>query len=402
VNRRWAVLALVFFGILISYIDRGNLGIAAVEIMRDFRFDGARMGVLLSAFFWTYGLLQVPAGAFVDRFGIRVVYAIGFVIWSLASASIAFTAGFASILALRLILGAAESVGPLASIAFIRRNFEPSKQGLPTSIYVAGQTLGPAAGAWLGSLLINDYGWRAMFAITGLTALVWVVPWLALAPRDKAPQQTQAAEAANIRAALRQPATWALSAAAFLLAYFWYFVLTWTPAYLRIAHGFSVTEMGRIMSIPLAAMSLTSLATGAIGDRLARRWPATRARLVLAAIGLAAASLFGLLRWAPDRSWALPVLFVAMCAFGVANSSFWALAQAAAPAALIGRMVGYLNTLAQAAGALAPILTGWLLGPSQRFDVALLIAAACPAAACIALLLAGYLKMERLREALTP
>jgi sugar phosphate permease len=81
-SRRWIVLALVFLGIVINYIDRGNLSIAAPSIMRDFRIAPATMGVLLSAFFWTYAAFQIPAGILIDRFGIRripcLVDSIGF------------------------------------------------------------------------------------------------------------------------------------------------------------------------------------------------------------------------------------------------------------------------------------------------------------------------------------
>jgi MFS family permease len=402
-TRRWAVLVLIFFGILISYIDRGNLSIAAVEIMHDFRFSPSLMGTLLSCFFWTYGAFQIPAGLFVDRYGIRNVYALAFVVWSLASASIALSAGFGSILASRLVLGMAEAVGPVASLGFIRRSFAPANQGLPTSVYIAGQTLGPALGAWLGTVLLSAFGWRAMFAITGLAALIWIVPWLVFAPRD-VPVQTQSAAAPlRLRAVVTHPAVWALSGCAFLLSYFWYFVLTWVPAYLRIAHGFTALEMGRIMAIPLAAMAATSLASGLVADRVARRWEsAARARLVFAASGLIGASSLLALRFAPDRSWALPVLFAAMCSFGVANSSFWALAQAAAPAALIGRSVGYLNTIAQVAGAAAPQITGWLLGPTNRFGSALIIAGLCPAVASAALFVTGSDRISELRRALEP
>src|SRR5690348_5653188 len=97
-SRRWVLLGLVFAGILISYVDRGNLSIAADPIMRDFRLIPASMGVLLSAFFWTYALFQIPAGFIVDRFGIRVVYACGFLIWSLASAAISLSRGPGEIL----------------------------------------------------------------------------------------------------------------------------------------------------------------------------------------------------------------------------------------------------------------------------------------------------------------
>ena len=92
-TRRWIVVGLIFTGILISYIDRGNLGIAAPSIMREFSFSPSSMGMLLSAFFWTYALFQIPAGTIVDRFGIRIVYAVAFLLWSLASAAIGLSRG---------------------------------------------------------------------------------------------------------------------------------------------------------------------------------------------------------------------------------------------------------------------------------------------------------------------
>src|ERR1700731_3017490 len=138
-TRRWGVLGLIFVGIVISYIDRGNLGIAAPSIMKEFGFTTASMGLLLSAFFWTYALFQIPAGTLIDRIGIRWIYAAAFLIWSLASAGIALSHGATDIFALRLLLGLAEAVGPIASLTFIRQNFEGSEQGLPTAIYIAAQ-----------------------------------------------------------------------------------------------------------------------------------------------------------------------------------------------------------------------------------------------------------------------
>src|SRR5271170_646385 len=117
-NRRWIILSLVFSGIMISYIDRGNLSIAAPSIMRDFRIEPARMGVLLSAFFWTYAAFQIPAGALVDRLGIRRAYAGAFLMWSIASASMALSRGTSDIIGMRMLLGLAETIGPLASLSF--------------------------------------------------------------------------------------------------------------------------------------------------------------------------------------------------------------------------------------------------------------------------------------------
>nr|MDQ2899782.1 MFS transporter [Acidobacteriota bacterium] len=232
-NRRWTVVALIFAGIVISYVDRGNLGIAASAMMRDFGFPPSAMGMLLSAFFWTYAVFQIPAGFVVDRIGIKRVYAGAFLLWSLSSGAIALTRGLPDILFLRLLLGLAEAAGPIASLSFIRRNFSGASLGLPTSIYIAGQNIGPALGALAGTVLLDRLGWRAMFAITGLGALLWLPFWLWLAPGDrKAP-----VEVSPVRTQGRMPwpatlasrAFWAMSLCIFLSSYYWYFLLTWVP-----------------------------------------------------------------------------------------------------------------------------------------------------------------------------
>src|ERR1700747_793930 len=91
---RWLIIALLFFAVLVNYIDRGNLSIVAVPLMRDFNVSAGRMGTLLSAFFWSSALLQIPAGYLVDRFGLRWTYAVAFLAWSIASAAVGFANTF--------------------------------------------------------------------------------------------------------------------------------------------------------------------------------------------------------------------------------------------------------------------------------------------------------------------
>lgn len=410
-NRRWAVLALVFFGILISYIDRGNLSIAAPAMMQDFRIAPATMGVLLSAFFWTYGFFQIPAGAIVDRFGIRRSYAVGFLVWSLASASIALSRGPADVIGMRMVLGLAESIGPLASLSFIRRNFAGKDQGLPTSIYIAGQNFGPAVGALLGTILIAGIGWRGMFAVTGLGALVWVPCWFLLVPSDGTRASREAEDALEeevppVRpwtwsAVLGSPTFWAMSLCVLLSSYYWYFVLTWVPSYLTLARGFSTLEMGRIMSTPLFVMAIVNVLAGSVADKLAARFGVFQIRVLFASCGfVGAASVLSLLV-IPDRSWVLPVLTFSMCATGIGNSNYWAISQHAPPKYMVGRSIGYLNTISQVAGAAAPVITGWLLGPQKQFGVAILVAGLCPLLAAACLLVAGASGLDRMKALLS-
>ncbi|MGA3324370.1 MAG: MFS transporter [Terriglobia bacterium] len=408
-NRRWIVLSLVFFGIVISYIDRGNLSIAAPSIMRDFRIEPGTMGVLLSAFFWTYGAFQIPAGAVVDRFGIRRAYAVGFLVWSLASASIALCRGTRDIIGMRVLLGLAESIGPLASLSFIRNNFAGKDQGLPTSIYISGQNFGPALGALVGAILLDRFGWRMMFAITGLGAMVWLPCWLLAAPSDGTRAVRQAEKAADDLAAPRRwtwrmlltnQTFWAMSLSILLSAYYWYFVLTWVPSYLILARGFTTRGMGRVVSTALFTMAIVNVLAGSAVDKLAARIGVFRARLWSAVVGYVGTAAILLLLITPDQSWVLPIFTISMCATGIGNSNFWTISQHVSPKNLVGRTIGYLNTLSQTAGMAAPLITGWILGPQKHFGPAVLVAGVCPVLAAVCLLVAGSQGLGRMKALL--
>jgi MFS transporter, ACS family, D-galactonate transporter len=407
-HRRWAVVAVIFFGILISYIDRGNLSIAASPMMKDFGLPPGTMGLLLSAFFITYAAFQIPAGAIVDKFGIRRVYAAAFFLWSIASASIALARGTTDVMAMRMLLGFGEAVGPIASLSFIRRNFSGPEQGLPTAIYVAGQSFGPAIGTLLGSILVEHVGWRTMFAVTGLGALIWLPFWLWLAPRDggavKPTAKLNAPAAAPIPwgAVLGSRAFWGMTLCIFLSSYYWYFVLTWVPTYLTSARGYSNLQMGRVLSTPLFIMAFFNIAAGVLADRIARRTGNVfRTRLAFSITGHVCSSVLLLLLVSHDRALVFPILLVAVCAPGMGNSNFWAISQHAPPPHMVGRTIGYLNTVSQMAGFLAPLVTGWILGPKMNFDVAITIAGICPLLAAASLLMAGPRGLQQMKDRLS-
>jgi len=107
----------------------------------------------------------------------------------------------------------------------------------------------------------------------------------------------------------------------------------------------------------------------------------------------------GLLLVVPNRRWVMPLLVVALCSWGVGSSNYWSLAQYLSPAQLIGRSIGYLNTVAQLAGAAAPLMTGWLLGPSHDFTMALAVAGSFPLIACSLMAALGPARLESFRLA---
>ena len=399
-SRRWTVVALLFLGMMVSYIDRGNLSIAAGSIMRDFGIAPGTMGLLMSAFFWTYGLFQIPAGTLVDRLGIRWIYAAAFLTWSLASAGIALSQGATEIFGLRLVLGLAEAVGPIASLTFIRQNFDGPEQGLPTAIYVAAQNLGPAAGSWIGSQLLEGMGWRFMFAATSLGALVWLPLWLWLGPKPGIAPQTEPRPSGSGPQPMLSTGFLAMSFCVLFSSYFWYFLLSWVPTYLTSSRGFSVKQMGSIFSIPFVVMAVVNIASGRWADRLAERHGVFRIRVIFASAAYAMGSVVLLLLVYQTKFTALPLLIIAVTGVGIGNANYWSLAQHIPPANIVGRALGYLNTISQVAGILAPLITGWILGPNKNFTVGLLIAGTCPLLASACLLAAGPEGLATLKKQL--
>ena len=379
---RWLVIALLFFAILVNYVDRSNLSIAAVPLMKHFAMSPAAMGVLMGAFFWTYSLAQVPAGYLVDRFSLKSLYAGSFLLWSLASAGVGLATSFWQIFILRLILGAAETVAHPASIAYIRRNFCESEQGLPTALYVAGMSIGPAVGAFLGGLLLQRMGWQSLFLVTGLGACLWLAPWMLLAPTqgsERRNRQGCVAGPRNVwRILLTSRILCAIFAGAFFYTYYWYYYLTWVPSYLVMARGFSFVKMGLFTALPLSGMAVVSIIAGRIADRLiARLGRPMLIRKTFVITGFVAGSSIATV---PLFSSSFAVVLTLLCSLlgiGLAAANYWALIQVISPRAAIGRVVGSVNTIANMAGICAPMITGVLVQRTKGFNLSILLAGAC-------------------------
>ena len=191
------MVGLLFVAVLVNYIDRNNISVAAVPVMAEFGFSPSAAGALMSAFFWSYTLLQIPSGWAVDRFGPRWTYGVAFLLWSLSSAAIGLARSFGQIFGLRLVLGASQAAVQPVSLSYIRRHFTESEQGLPTGIYISGMMIGPAVGGFLGGVLLERLGWREMFVLTGLVPCLWLLPWFWLAPKGRGAAQSAAVSSSH-------------------------------------------------------------------------------------------------------------------------------------------------------------------------------------------------------------
>jgi ACS family D-galactonate transporter-like MFS transporter len=381
-SRRWATVILMFIAVTINYIDRGNLSIAAVPAMRELGIAPSAMGTLLSAFFWTYALFQVPAGYLTDRYGLRWPYAFGFLLWSLGAAAIGLAHSFTEILILRLVLGVGEAIAIPAGMAYIRRNFLPHESGLPIGIFASGAMFGPAVGALLSGFLLDRIGWRAIFILTGLGGCLWLVPWLLLSPvrEPKAPLSGSPASPGRPfpwNTLIRNRLPWGITLGVFFYQYSFYFCLTWLPSYLVMGHGLSFLRMGTFTGVPLLIMATVSILGGRLSDRCTLRLgrPLIVRRSFVAGGMLIASSLLFLL-FVDSPAALFTTLIISFIGIGFAGTNYWALTQLVSPLDIIGRVVGYQNTIGNIAGICAPLLTGLLVARAGTFRAAIVVASA--------------------------
>src|SRR6201995_1145686 len=175
---RYGILGVIIVATAINYMDRANLSIVAPDVKADLHISAAELGLIFSAFSWTYAALQIPGGWVLDRVGPRITFGIALIVWSLVTGSISLAKGFGSLLGLRLALGVAETPAFPANNALVSRWFPTRERGLATGSYTAGEYVGLAIAAPLLAWMATQYGWHSVFYLTGGLGLAFAFVWL--------------------------------------------------------------------------------------------------------------------------------------------------------------------------------------------------------------------------------
>lgn len=364
---------------LVNYMDRGNLSVAAPDLMKELQMPKSQMGLLLSSFFWTYAAFQLLSGWLVDRFNVSRVYAVGYLVWSVATLCTGFIGGFASLFALRLALGIAESVAYPAYSRILSENFDDARRGIANGLIDVGTKFGTAAGTLLGGWLISGFGWRFFFISTGAVSLLWLIPWLRYAPTQAPPaaKQEDTTAVTGWSEILSKRAAWATFFGLFCFNYAWYFLLTWLPTYLRDERHFSTQMMAAYSAFPLVVTAISTIVTGTLSDRwIARGADAGKVRRRLVMLGLTVIACSLPLSTVPSHELAMSMLFVAFAGLGIYTANCWALTQRLAGVTAVGKWTGAQNAIGNLGGVVAPAITGLLVDRLGSFQYAFFTASA--------------------------
>jgi ACS family glucarate transporter-like MFS transporter len=201
---RWAVAVFCAFGLAINYIDRSAISVSLPFMTQDFSLTPTEKGLILSAFSWSYALMQIPAGRLIDRFGERVIFGASVLVWSVFTAATAGVSSFAALLGLRLGLGVGEAGAYPAAAKTVSHWFPLRLRGRATSVYDSGARIGSAAATPLIALIIGLFGWRAAFLFAGGLGILWAIGWWAWYRRPEFKSSVNDAELAIIHESHRE------------------------------------------------------------------------------------------------------------------------------------------------------------------------------------------------------
>jgi MFS transporter, ACS family, D-galactonate transporter len=375
---RWLFIWLCFLANAIGYIDRANLAIAAHGIRAELGIDAGTMGLILSAFFWTYAFMQMPAGWVVDRIGVRISLTVAVVWWSLFTMATGAARTVTHFFAARLMLGLGEAA-TMPSFTKTAFNWFPrAERGLACGIFNSGSVAGNVVSLPLVTLLIAATGWRGAFIVTGLIGLVWALAWWFIY-RD--PERYRAVAPAQVDALLRERAApptaahipwsslfryrsiWGLMIGMFCLNFAIYFFITWFPSYLQEARGFSLTRLGTLGMVPGLMGIVGSWVGGYAGDwLLSRGWSRTAARKTCLVGSMLLASSIGLSAVVENTYVCLALFALAYASLSVAGANVWTVVSEMAPTpAHVASISGINNFAGNLAGIMITTFTGLML-----------------------------------------
>ncbi|CUI88470.1 MFS transporter [Achromobacter xylosoxidans] len=416
---RYLIMVMLFITVVINYLDRSNLSIAAPALKDEFGLDTVHEGLILSAFGWTYAAMQIPGGWLVDRVSPRVLYAAALILWSAATFFMGFAGSFVILFVLRLAVGALEAPAYPINNRVVTTWFPEKERATAIGFYTSGQFVGLAFLTPVLAWLQHHYGWHMVFVSTGLLGIVWGVLWYLI---YREPRQFRGANAAEIELiqkgggvvdldkrvtekkapfnwndlglVMSQRKLWGVYLGQFCLTSTLWFFLTWFPTYLVKYRGMDFIKSGFLASVPFLAAFIGVLCSGVLSDFLVRRGATVGlARKLPIILGLLISTSMIGANFTDSTPWVIFFLAVAFFGNGLASIT-WSLVSALAPVRLLGLTGGVFNFVGNLSSICTPIVIGFLVSKDSFAPAIVYVSSLALLGALSYILLVG--KVERI------
>ncbi len=388
---RFFILGLITVGTMINYLDRTVLSVAAPFLSKDLGLDAAVMGLVFSAFSWTYATAQIPGGIFLDRFGARLTYGLSVTVWSVFTLLQGFAFNLGSLLAFRFGLGVAEAPCYPTNSRILSIWFPQAERARATGVYSVGQYFGLAFLSPALFWVVSSFGWRSLLIGVGIFGMIFGLAWFGLYRDPHKTMRVSQAELDHIErggglahAGERTPFSWSsigklirqrqilgASIGQFASNSTLVFFLTWFPTYLATERHMAWLKVGFFTVMPFIAASVGVMAGGFISDILLKRTgSASIARKLPVVGGLLLASTIVAANFVDSDPLVVAIMSVAFFGQGMCNLG-WTLIADVAPKKLIGLTGGVFNLCANLAGIVTPLIIGLIVARTGSFFYAL-------------------------------
>jgi MFS family permease len=388
---RQRLVPFLFLLYIFAYLDRINIGFAALQMNAALGLSSAVYGLGAGIFFLSYTAFEIPSNLILARVGARRWIARIMVTWGLVSAATMLVTGPASFYALRFLLGAAEA-GFFPGIIYYLTRWVPARERartiatFMTATVTAGIVGGPISGALLGMDGVGGLaGWQWMFLLEGIPAallgiVVW--RWLPDTPADASwlsPAQQQAlmdavadeqrapqGDSHGLRGVFTHPWLWVLAAVYFVVPVALYAFGFFLPQILQLQYAGTPFQIGLLSAIPYVAGAIGMVAAAKHSDATGERRRHVAVAALVSALGFAATA------WAQGVWLSLACLSVAMLGLASMFGPFWTLATSFVSGRGAAAGIALINSVGNIGGFVGPSLVGALRASSEGFASALL------------------------------
>ena len=416
---RYSILAMVFVNVVINYMDRSNISVAATVMNKELHLDSVKMGYIFSAFSWTYASLQIPGSILADRFGVRRLYTFTLLCWSLATIALGFAEGFLTLILLRVLIGAMEAPSYPMNNKIATSWFPDNERASAIATYTSGQFLGLAFLVPVLAFIMERAGWRGLFYATGIVGVLWGIGWYFIYRSPLQHKRVNEAELdliekggglldrqmtkdestekfkwKDLAIVLSKRKLWGIYIGQFCLGATLIFFLTWFPKYLVEFKRMDFIQSGMYAAVPFLSAFLGVLFSGFLSDYLVRKKiSAGIARKTPVIIGLFMGMTIIRANYETEPAWVIFYMSLAFFGNGLASIT-WIFVSLLAPKNLVGLTGGTFNFIGNLAGIVIPIVIGYLVKGGDFSPALLFIGSLAVAGALSYIFLVG--KIERI------
>ncbi len=397
-NLRWVIVLLLLLLYVINYLDRVALSIVLPLVEADLNLSPEQFGIIFGAFFLGYAIFNFLGGIAADRFGSLWVLGAAVALWSVFCGLTAIATGFWSMLILRILFGMAE--GPISAAAnkMVNAWFPRRQVATAVGLVCAGSPLGGAVAGPIVGYLAVSFGWRLSFVIIAAIGFVWLCFWIYLAADapEKSKRVTEAEKAQieqwkreevvslkgvveprrSMWSYIKLPAILGTSFAFFASNYTLFFFLSWFPTYLMKAHGLNIKEMALATVIPWVVGFIGMTIGGVLSDFVLRKTgkPVLARKIVMVTCLGCAALCVGLSGFVTTLYAAVGLMSMALFLLYTAGPSYWSVVLDNVDKNSVGSVTGFLHLCGSLAGMVGPVVTGFIVQQTGKFDSAFLMA----------------------------